>query len=306
MASTSRPRRACQTAPVPVPLRSPWPPHGTVPFFAMQPRPPHVRVRQVTACNVCDEVAMIRSFLREYPFVAVDTEYPGTVHRPPRGTRLDQLTVEQRYALAKTNVDELHLLQLGITLCDARGRLPVGTDEKGIPVECAWQVSFADFDVGRDRHAPESVEFLRSQGFDFESARLHGVKAEAFAAELDRAGILTFSITWITYGGLYDTAYLLKLVTGGQPLPAVKVDFLVAIGTYLGAKLFDVKYVALQLNIRARLKATALTLGVPPLFPDVHLAGPNSVITCHAFMALRRWLFPRDGLKLALVIDGLR
>ena len=46
--------------------------------------------------------------------------------------------------------------------------------------EHAWEV---DFDIRRDRHAAQSVAFLRLQGFDFNAAcarsRLGGVRGEA-------------------------------------------------------------------------------------------------------------------------------
>ena len=75
-------------------------------------------------------------------------------------------------------------MQLGLTLCDEYGKIPVTLDGGGCPLEVAWEVTFSDSDAHRDRHAPESVEFLRSSGIDFDRSRARGVASAAFAAKL--------------------------------------------------------------------------------------------------------------------------
>ena len=142
-----------------------------------------VQVRPVTAANYEAELDAIGSLLASYPFVAIDTEYPGTVHRPPPGRSAAQLAPPEQYALVKANVDELTVVQLGLTLCDEYGNIPVALDGGGRPLEVAWEVTFSDFDARRDSHAPESVEFLRSSGIDFDWSRarrgLRGVRGQA-------------------------------------------------------------------------------------------------------------------------------
>ncbi|CAN6380696.1 unnamed protein product, partial [Urochloa humidicola] len=66
----------------------------------------------------------------------------GRVVLPP-GVRLDDLSAAARYALAKIDVDAFPLLQLGITLCDAHGRLPAlpAPWGGGAAAESVWQVA---------------------------------------------------------------------------------------------------------------------------------------------------------------------
>lgn len=178
-------------------------------LFYTQPPARAVHTRKVTAVNLHREMSLIRSLMPTFPFVAVDTQFPGVVHPHPRGAGV---TADDRYAAVRANADELCLLQLGITLSAADGRLPVD----GALVEFMWEFDFAGFDARYHRHAPESVQFLRAQGFDFEAARLAGVPALAFAAELAASGILGLrGVTWVAFGGMYDVAFLLRLATGG-------------------------------------------------------------------------------------------
>ena len=70
-------------------------------------------------------------------------------------------------------------------------------------------------------HAAESVAFLRSLGIDLDQARASGVSSAAFAAKL--AAVLSASatpqrgqLTWVAFGGAYDFAYMVKMLTGVQ------------------------------------------------------------------------------------------
>jgi len=168
----------------PLPQPPPAAPYNKYNHAVAAPPVLGVQVRPVTAANYEAELDAIGSLLASYPFVAIDTEYPGTVHRPPPGRSAAQLAPPEQYALVKANVDELTVVQLGLTLCDEYGNIPVALDGGGRPLEVAWEVTFSDFDACRDRHAPESVEFLRSSGIDFDRSRARGVASAAFAAKL--------------------------------------------------------------------------------------------------------------------------
>ncbi|EMS63355.1 putative CCR4-associated factor 1-like protein 2 [Triticum urartu] len=105
--------------------------------------PGNVVVRPVWAHNLQDEVELIESLLPRFRYAAVDTEFPGTVYRSK--VPAYALTEEKKYALLKANVDGLHLIQLGLTLFDAAGRLPdLGT---GGAVQNRFSFAKAHLDV---------------------------------------------------------------------------------------------------------------------------------------------------------------
>jgi CCR4-NOT transcription complex subunit 7/8 len=100
-----------------------------------------------------------------------------------------------------------------------------------------------DFDIRRDRHAAQSVAFLRSQGFDFNAARvrrrLGGVWGEARRDPIGaaargrgrRADVIgerrcagpPGTSSWRAYN--YDLAYLVRMLSDGQPLPKTRQGF---------------------------------------------------------------------------------
>ena len=281
-------------APFAGPPRLP-PPYAAFPYFGGVRHPaPYVQavveLQSVTASNFEAELDTVAALLPRHPYVVVDTEYPGTVHRPPAGTRDADLSPDERYALVRANVDELPIVQLGLTLCDAHGNLPVVVDyETGHHVERAWEFNFSDFDVGRHRHAPQSVEFLASQGIDFARARECGVSSAAFKDKL--AGILSSApagneLTWVAFGGAYDLAYLVKMLVDGQPLPETRVRAL------LGGRVFDAKYMAENCgrgDLRGvGLRSVAANLGVSrPIVEPPCLAGPKSLTACRIHTVMR-------------------
>jgi CCR4-NOT transcription complex subunit 7/8 len=163
-----------------------------------------VEVRPVWRHNFAQEAALIESLLPRFRYAAVDTEYPGTVHRPVGPAYL--LTAGKRYALLKANVDELDLIQPGITLFN---------DDSDPAASITWEFNLREFDPLRHRHAPESVAMLRARGVDFHRTRRHGVHAAALGARLRkwlRAGLGRAVV--VTFSGGYDLAYLVKTMYG--------------------------------------------------------------------------------------------
>ncbi|KAL6880612.1 hypothetical protein ACP4OV_012177 [Aristida adscensionis] len=271
---------------------------------AMPPPPPAaaaaaapVEVRQVWAHNFDAEARLIESLLPRFRYAAVDTEFPGTVYRPagPAYT----LSPEKRYALLKANVDELDLIQLGLTLFDGGA---------GAAARHVWEFNFREFDVRRHRHAPESIAMLRTKGVDFARTRREGVDAAAFGprlrrwlrAGLGRAGVVTFS-------GGYDLAYLVKMVYGrGYALPAEAPEFEAVAKALLRRKVFDVKEMARRCprDLRGGLERVAGKLDVARAVGEAHQAGSDSLLTCQTFMEMRERYFDDDD-KLAMVAGVL-
>ncbi|CAN6237917.1 unnamed protein product [Urochloa humidicola] len=320
------PPRPPWRAGAPPPFPYPPPPYGTFPYFgtvaAVRHPPPYARaavqLQSVTAVNSDAELDVIASLLPHYPYVTVDTEYPGTVHRPAAGKRDGDFTADERYALLRANADELPVVQLGVTLCDAHGNLPVVVDfATGHHAERAWEFNFSDFDVESHRHAPQSVEFLRSQGIDFERARRCGVASAAVGDKL--AAILAAArgsnnneLTWVAFGGAYDMAYLVKMLSGGQPLPETREGFVAKVKELLGGRVFDAKYMAEHCgrgDLRGvGLRSVAANLGVPrPIVEPPCLAGPKSLTACRIHTVLRMHVLPQDAVAgYEGIIDGLQ
>lgn len=74
----------------------------------------------------------IAELLPTYNYISMDTEYPGTVYLP------HEVTNEFEYHMVKVNVDNLKLIQVGITLSDANGNTPPGVS--------SWQFNM-HFDI---------------------------------------------------------------------------------------------------------------------------------------------------------------
>ncbi|CAN6209425.1 unnamed protein product [Urochloa humidicola] len=269
--------------------------------------PPRVVVRQVWAHNFEAEARLIESLLPKFRYAAVDTEFPGTVYRPAGAVYT--LTPARRYELLKQNVDALDLIQLGLTLFDSGGRLPL------LPGGAAavWEFNFREFDVRRGRHAPESIAMLRASGVDFGRTRRHGVDAAAaFGPRLRKwlragAGRGLGSGGVVTFSGGYDLAYLVKAAYGpGFRMPGTAAEFEGVARSLIRRPLFDVKEMArlCPADLRGGLDAVAAKLGVGRAVGEAHQAGSDSLLTCHTFVKMRECYFDDDG-KLAKVAGVL-
>lgn len=83
-------------------------------------------IREVWESNLVYEFNLINQSLLQFPFVSMDTEFPGTIYQPagiPNHLR-SSLSPVAFYSVMKQNVDVLSLIQLGLTLFDAHGNLP--------------------------------------------------------------------------------------------------------------------------------------------------------------------------------------
>ncbi|CAN6166504.1 unnamed protein product [Urochloa humidicola] len=258
------------------------PPPAVSPFTPSTPAAGvKAEVRDVWAGNLDDELSTIAALLPYYPCVCVDTEFPGAVHdsRTPRYLRGPR----ESYALVKRNVDDLKLLQVGVSLSGPSGRLPV-----------AWQFNLRGFDPATDPHAPASVAMLRSQaGMDFATMRDFGARPEDLAAGFFNYGILSGAgaVTWVAFSGAYDFAYLAKALTGGRPLPETLEGFHALVRGIFGARVLDVKHLARCCGVQGGLEQVATALGVGRAAGRAHCAGSDSLLTTDVLLAMLERFF---------------
>ncbi|KAI3716713.1 hypothetical protein L1987_67781 [Smallanthus sonchifolius] len=177
-----------------------------------------VHIREVWNDNLVEEFALIRQIVDDYPYIAMDTEFPGVVLRPL--AQFKNIN-DYNYVTLKDNVDMLKLIQLGLTFSDENGNLPTcGTDKP-----CIWQFNFREFNVNEDIFANDSIEMLKQCGIDFKKNSEMGIDANRFGELLMSSGVvLNDNIFWVTFHSGYDFGYLLKLLTCKE-LPKSQMGF---------------------------------------------------------------------------------
>ncbi|KAL6312870.1 hypothetical protein AAG906_041042 [Vitis piasezkii] len=169
-----------------------------------------------------EEFTLIRGIVDEFPFIAMDTEFPGLFF--------------SRWTL-KDNVDMLKLIQVRLTFSDEQGNLPTcGTDKY-----CIWQFNFREFNANEDVFANDSIELLRQSGIDFMKNNEKGIDAVRFGELLMSSGIvLNDNVYWVTFHSGYDFGYLLKLLTC-KNLSDTQAGFFNLINMYFPV-LYDIKH----------------------------------------------------------------
>jgi CCR4-NOT transcription complex subunit 7/8 len=255
-----------------------------------------LRIREVWADNLEDEFELIRDIVDDYPYVAMDTEFPGVVVRPVGLYK----NTEIAYQTLRANVDMLKLIQLGLTFADENGNLPnCGTRDS-----CVWQFNFREFNLEEDVYAHDSIQLLKQSGIDFKQNEEKGIDSQIFGELLMSSGIvLNENVHWITFHSGYDFGYLLKLLTC-QNLPSSEAEFFKLLKTYFPT-LYDIKYLMKFCdNLHGGLNRLAEMLEVERIGP-CHQAGSDSLLTSRAFRKLKEGFFNGAPEKYAGVLFGL-
>ncbi|KAF0904929.1 hypothetical protein E2562_038711 [Oryza meyeriana var. granulata] len=267
--------------------------YGGMPVLLPPPVVVGVEVRPVWANNLSFELGIMQQVAFDALYVAVNVHYPGVIHRA--GQDQASITAEQRYAAVKANVDELKPLQVGLAVYNARGQL------------VSWEINLSDFDAATDGHTARSLSYIAGRGLVVEDLRRHGVPAAALTHALAYCGLVARpGLTWITYSGAYHVAYLLKVITGGAPLPPNIFAFLATVRHLLAAHIFDVARMATDFyRGPVGLDDVASLLGIPPPLRSPLLAGAASVRALDSFMVLRH-LFGGDVSTYMGLLQGLQ
>lgn len=156
----------------------------------------------------------MREVVEKYPYVAMDTEFPGVVAKPVK----ESYTSGYHYKSLKVNVDLLKIIQLGLSFADE--------DEEGkLCMECpCWQFNFK-FDLDNDMFAQDSIDLLVHSGISFTDHATRGIDPLLFGELLMVSGlVLDHRVKWVSFHSGYDFAYLLKLLTT-KDLPADEKSF---------------------------------------------------------------------------------
>jgi CCR4-NOT transcription complex subunit 7/8 len=142
----------------------------------------------VWASNLEEEFARLREIVKKYPYVAMDTEFPGIVAKPIGDFRSAS---DYQYQLLQTNVNLLKLIQLGITFYNNEGERPPGIS--------TFQFNFK-FCLSEDMYAQDSIDMLTQAGIQFKLHEEEGIEMSNFAELLTSSGlVLREEISWITF-----------------------------------------------------------------------------------------------------------
>jgi len=256
--------------------------------------PAQYQIRDVWTDNLNAEMAYLRTLVEKYPYISMDTEFPGVVARPVGNFKSNS---DYQFQTLRCNVDLLKIIQLGLTFSDENGNLPNGV--------CTWQFNFK-FILSDDMFAQDSIDLLQKSGIDFQKHSQQGIDIEYFGELLISSGfVLLDDVKWIAFHGTYDFGYLLKLLTC-EALPEEEMDFHQLLRLFFPC-LYDIKYLMKSCkNLKGGLQEVADNLTVERVGPQ-HQAGSDSLLTSVTFFKLRKLFFEDkiDDLKYLGHLYGL-
>jgi CCR4-NOT transcription complex subunit 7/8 len=147
-----------------------------------------------------------------------------------------------------------------------------------------WQFNFK-FDLENDNSTPEAINLLETAGINFRKFFQKGICPMNFAESLISSGIvLNENVNWITFHGIYDLAYLLKVLTN-QKMPDNEASFMEELEIYFHNH-YDIRFVIRELNwLRGSLSRLATYLDIPRL-GAAHQAGSDSLVTARLYFRI--------------------
>ncbi|KAF2087596.1 ribonuclease H-like protein, partial [Saccharata proteae CBS 121410] len=274
------------------------------------------RIREVWKNNLAQEMAILRNLVDKYPYISMDTEFPGVVARPMGDF---QTKASYHYQTVRCNVDLLKIIQLGITLFSVDGEIPPAQTDlpqrSGYPnnlimCPCTWTFNF-QFSLDDDMYNEDSIQVLKKAGCDFEKHAEMGIDPHDFGSLLMTSGLaLSDDVNWISFHSGYDFAYLVKILWA-QQLPNDEEEYRRLVSIFF-PRLLDVKFLwrhAVKLQGLNALNGSALSIvtnvgtksGLQDLADELgcqrvgtqHQAGSDAWLTGNVFWQLRTKIF--DG-----------
>ncbi|KAF8158546.1 CAF1-domain-containing protein [Crassisporium funariophilum] len=236
------------------------------------------RIREVWAPNLEAEMRNIRELIDQYPYVAMDTEFPGVVARPIGAFKTSS---DYHYQTMRCNVDLLKIIQVGITLADEEGQFPQ---------ECStWQFNFK-FCLTDDMYTPDSIDQLQKAGIDFQRHEEFGVLPNDFAELMITSGmVLSPETKWISFHSGYDFGYFVKLLTA-ESLPTTEDAFFSLLNIWFPT-VYDIKFLMKASKaLKGGLQEVADDLGVLRIGASQQ-AGSDSLLTSSTFFKMRELYF---------------
>lgn len=242
-----------------------------------EPSNPNYTIIEVWSTNFEEEFKKIRKIIQKYPFVAMDTEFPGVVARISG----DFKSADYQYQCLKCNVDMLKIIQLGFTFMDEKGNVPSEAS--------TFQFNF-HFNINEDMYAQESIDLLAKSGIMFQKNTENGIDPMHFAELLTSSGVVICDkVTWISFHSSYDFGYLIKLLTN-KDLPNTEAEFLELLKIFF-PNVFDIKYLMKSCrNLKGGLEEVARQLEIERFGPQ-HQAGSDSLLTGLTFFKLKEMYF---------------
>ena len=228
------------------------------------------KIIEVYQDNFVSEIKKMSSLLDEYNYIGMDTEFPGVVNK------IGSYSDDFYYKSIKINVDDLKLIQLGVTLCNSKGESP--------PDCTTWQFNF-HFEIKKDKYSSDSINLLMNSGIKFDLLESKGISHKLFGEYFITSGLLlNHDIHWICYHGSYDFAYLLKIALGLQ-LPKTEAEFTSLLCLYFPSH-YDIKYLVQgKEQCKGGLNKLASYLDIYRT-GEVHQAGSDSMVTAEIFFSL--------------------
>ncbi|KAJ1406952.1 CCR4-associated factor [Ochromonadaceae sp. CCMP2298] len=238
--------------------------------FFTTPEGKVIEIRDVWASNLDEEMEIIRGLIDKYPYVAMDTEFPGVVARPVGDCG------DVQYQTLRCNVDMLKLIQLGLSFTDEDGNWVDGCT--------CWQFNFK-FSLSGDMFAQDSIELLKTSGIDFERFERYGIDVQYFGEVMMMSGlVLNEDVKWVSFHSSYDFGYLLKTLMCTE-LSMEEPQFLDMLTTFFPC-IYDVKYMMTAVEgMHGGLSSLADTLQINRIGP-MHQAGSDSLLTAQTYFAL--------------------